>query len=321
MTFPIVASVTAMAVMLVIFGVYSVLTDLFLRDRSRLTERVGTEFLRQQRDQVKKSPLFKNLGNLAAEALADDEGRPGMRKRFHAMVEQSGLNLTPGRLLIYALFAGLTAGLLGYLVRRSALIALAATPFGAVLPILFVAFMRNRRLEKLRGQLPEAFDLMARVIRAGQTMTQALQAVADEFPMPISAEFAYCFEQQNLGLPPEVTYRDMTRRCGLIELKIFVLAILIQQQTGGNLAELLGKLSFVVRDRFRIRGVIKTLTAEGRLQGMLLLILPPGMFVVMVALNPDYALGLLEHPILILITACSELVGAFFIWKIVNFDF
>ena len=102
---------------------------------------------------------------------------------------------------------------------------------------------RDARIEKLRSQLPEAFDLMARVVRAGQTLGQALLAVADEFPQPISVEFAFCYEQQNLGLPPEVAFRDLARRTGILELKIFVLAVLVQQQTGGNLAELLIKLA------------------------------------------------------------------------------
>ena len=105
---------------------------------------------------------------------------------------------------------------------------------------------------------------MGRVVRAGQTISQALQAVADEFPPPIAAEFAYCYEQQNLGLSPESALRDLARRTGLLEIKIFVLALLVQQQTGGNLAELLDKLSGIIRERFRIRGQIKTLTAEGR---------------------------------------------------------
>src|SRR5215831_2903505 len=109
-------------------------------------------------------------------------------------------------------------------------------------------------------------------------MSQALQAVADEFDTPISTEFAYCYEQQNLGLSPEVAMRDLARRTGLLEIKIFVLALLVQQQTGGNLAELLEKLADIVRERFRMRAKIKALTAEGRLQAIILLALVPLLF-------------------------------------------
>src|SRR5215831_5114775 len=116
-------------------------------------------------------------------------------------------------------------------------------------------------------------------------MSQALQAVADEFDTPISTEFAYCYEQQNLGLPPEDAMRDLARRTGLLEIKIFVLALLVQQQTGGNLAELLDKLAAVIRQRTRVRSKISTLTAEGRVQALILLALPPLLLAAVLILN------------------------------------
>jgi tight adherence protein B len=158
-------------------------------------------------------------------------------------------------------------------------------------------------------------------MRAGQTMSQSLQAVADEFKAPIGGEFAFAFEQQNLGMPPEDALRDLGRRTGLMEIKIFVLALVVQRQTGGNLAELLDKLSRLVRERFRIRGLIKTLTAEGRFQGAILLGLPAVMFLILLALNPSYALTLFERPRLVVGTIISELLGALWIRQIVNFDF
>ena len=162
---------------------------------------------------------------------------------------------------------------------------------------------------------------MSRVVRAGQTMSQALQAVADEFAQPVAAEFAYCYEQQNLGLSAEAALRDLARRTGLLEVKIFVLAILVQQQTGGNLAEMLDKLAVVIRERARIRGKIKTLTAEGRLQAIVLLALPVFLLVVLMILNPTYTGVLLEHTNLLIAVLVSEVLGALWIRKIVNFDF
>jgi tight adherence protein B len=311
----------AAAAALAVIGAYSVLSDLFLRDRTRVSERVDYEFLKQQREQARKSPLFKNLSQVAAEALADDENNSSVRKRFQAMVDQSGLNLTSRRLLGMAVIAGGAVGSAAGFLRGSILVGALGGLVGFLLPIWFVHIKRNARLERLRSQLPDAFDLMARVIRAGQTLQQALQAVADEFPMPIAGEFAYCYEQQNLGLAPELTLRDLNRRTGLIELKIFVLAVLIQQQTGGNLSELLGKLAHIVRERYRIRGTIRTLTAEGRLQGTILLVLPVLMFFAMLVLNPSYAWVLMDYPNLIIATLVCEALGALWIRKIVNFDF
>jgi tight adherence protein B len=173
----------------------------------------------------------------------------------------------------------------------------------------------------MMDQLPEAFDLMARIIRAGQTMAQSIQAVADEFDAPLAAEFAYCYEQQNLGLSPEASLRDLARRTGLLEIKIFVLALLVQQQAGGNLAELLDKLSTVIRERSRIRGKIRVLTAEGRFQAIVLLGLPPAMLLVLMFFNPEYGMVLFKHPSLLVGTFISEALGYLWIRRIVNFDF
>jgi tight adherence protein B len=173
----------------------------------------------------------------------------------------------------------------------------------------------------LRSQLPDAFDLMSRVLRAGQTMSQAMASVSEEFKAPVSMEFSYCVEQQNLGLAPEFALRDLARRTGLIEIKIFVLAMLVHRQTGGNLAELLDKLATIVRSRFRMRGKIKGLTAEGRMQGLILLGLPVMVFGAMMVVNRPYALKLLNLPVLLIVCLTMMTLGALWIRKIVNFDF
>lgn len=309
------------AVVMAVGGVYSILSDLYLRDRSRVNDRVDNEFRKRQHERVKKSLLNKDLAQLSAETANEEGDAPNPRQRFEAMVEQSGLDLTPERLQVFAIVSAIGSGVIFGLLRQSLLTAAVGALAGAAAPLLFVQFKRMTRVEKLRSQLPDAFDLMGRVIRSGQTMSQAMLAVADEFSQPIAAEFAYCYEQQNLGLSPENALRDLSRRTGLLEIKIFVVAILVQQQTGGNLAELLDKLSTIVRGRFKMHGQIKALTAEGRLQGIVLLALPPGMFMIMMIINYDYASVLLLHPSLIMTTLFSELVGAVWIRKIVNFDF
>jgi tight adherence protein B len=309
-----------LAAALAVAGVYSFVADLFLRDRSRLGRRVDEEFRNKQRDRLRKGTLFKNLPQLAAEAVAD-EADLSWRRRYELLVEQSGLDTTPGRVLGISAGLALFLGTLATLLQSSALAGLLVALVAAPVPTLYVWVRRRRRLRKLQAQLPEAFDLMARVIRAGQTMAQALQAVAEDFEKPISAEFSYCYEQQNLGLPPEVALRDLAKRTGILEVKIFVLALLIQQQTGGNLAELLDKLSAVMRDRFRIQGKIRTLTAEGRFQALVLLGLPPLLLLALLVINPGYGQVLLEHPWLLAALFVSELIGALWIRKIVNFDF
>jgi tight adherence protein B len=312
---------TFLAVVTAVVGVYSILSDMYLRDRTRVSQRVDDEFRKRLRDRAQKSLLFKDLRELAATGSAGVEEEPSLRRTFEEMVEQSGLDLTPSRLLAIVLASGLTLGVLGLLVRRDMLVAIVGAVVGTVGPLWYVKIARDRRQEKILSQLPDSFDLMSRVIRAGQTMAQAIQAVADEFSPPIAGEFAFCFEQQNLGLPPETALRELARRTGLLELKIFVLALLVQQQTGGNLAEMLDNLSIIIRERYRMRGKIQALTAEGRFQAIILLALPPGLFVMMLGLNRDYGGILLEHPPLIWITLISEAIGALWIRKIIHFDY
>jgi tight adherence protein B len=312
---------TFIAVVTAFAGVYSIVSDVYLRDRSRVSQRVDEEFRKRVRARAQSSMLFKDLRALSADLAGGEQGRPSLRQRFEAMVEQSGLDLTPSRLLTVAVGTSLGLGLLGGLVRQNILAAAVGAILGAAVPIWYVHMKRNARLEKLLSQLPDAFDLMSRVIRAGQTMSQALQAVADEFSAPVADEFAFCYEQQNLGLPPDTALRELARRTGLVELKIFVLAMLVQQQTGGNLAELLDKLSHVIRERYKMRGKIRALTAEGRVQAMVLLGLPPFVFLLMLVMNRSYAGVLLEHPGILWTTLISEGIGGLWIRKIVNFDF
>ena len=147
-----------------------------------------------------------------------------------------------------------------------------------------------------------------------------MQAVAHEFSQPIALEFLYCHEQMNMGLTPEVALRHMARRAGLLEVKIFVLAVVVQRQTGGNLAELLDKLGEVIRERFRIDGMIQSLTAQGRFQAMILLSLPPFMFGLLMLINPEYEMQLLDHPGFIALALGLMTLGGVMVNRIVSFD-
>lgn len=311
---------TFLAAALAIAGICSIVADLFLRDRSRVQRRLDEEFRQRQRDQIRRSALFKNLDQLSAEA-ADEEAGDTLRLRFLRALEQSDLNITPRRLLYLMAGVGLGAGTLVFLLSRGLVQGLVVAAVAALFPLAYVLRKRSVRMGRMMNQLPDAFDLMARVIRAGQTMPQAIQAVADEFDPPLATEFTYCYEQQNLGLSPELSLRDLARRTGLLEIKIFVLALLVQQQSGGNLAELLEKLATIIRERFRIKGKIKALTAEGRMQALVLLLLPVVVLGVISLVNRNYAALLFEHPGMLLAMCIAEALGALWIRSIVNFDF
>lgn len=321
MALSLVTVVTFMAAALAAVGVYSVIADVYLRDRLRINQRVEEEFALATNPRLKKSVLFKDLGKIASETATRESRLVALRSSLEEMVEQSGLNITLPRLLIMSSVLGVALGAAAGYLSQNVIATTTVTAAGLVGPVAFVQLKRKRRLDKMLSQLPDALDLMARSVRAGQTMSQALQAISDEFQDPIATEFAYCYEQQNLGLSAELAYEDLGRRSGLLEIKIFVLAMMVQRQTGGNLAELLEKLAGVVRDRFRIKGRIKVLTAEGRIQAVVLLAMPPVVFLMMLFINPDYTKVLLEHRNAIAFLAVMMGMGALWIRRIVNFDF
>ena len=312
---------TFLAVFLAVFAANAVLVDLHSGERKRLRKRMEEQFRTQQVQRARTTPLPKDFSQIAAEAMAENERRRGVREWLKQLVEQSGLDMTVGRLLTLSAVMGLALALPCGLLLQSLVVALVAAAIGGSLPTFDIHLKRSQRLEKLRSQLPDAFDLMGRVLRAGQTVSQAMQAVGDEFDRPISLEFLYCYEQMNLGLAPEAALRDMGRRTGLLEMKIFILAVVVQRQTGGNLAELLDKLSHVVRERFRIQGMIRSLTAQGRFQAGILLGLPPFMFILLMSLHREYEMILLDYPMLIVMALTMMTLGALWIRKIVNFDF
>lgn len=309
-----------LAVVLAIFSVYSLLSDLFLRDKRKVQDRLDVEFRHKQRERVKKSLLYKDA-ELRSELAENGGPRQSLRERVQGMLDQSGLELTLQRLLGYSIAAAIGLGLVAGLWLRSPLAGVAGILVGAAAPFFYVHLKRQARQESLRAQLSDAFDLMARILRAGQSMPQAMQGVATEFASPIAEEFAYCSEQQNLGLSAELSLRDLSRRTGIVEMNIFVVAVLVQRQVGGNLAEILEKLARLVRERFKMRGMIRGLTAEGRMQAGVLMSLPPLLFVAMLIVNYDYARVLLEQPVLLWGMVFFMVLGGLWIRKIVNFDF
>ena len=306
---------------LLVLGLVSVASDLVRKDRSALGRRLDEEFRAGQRKRISASSLFRDLAQLPPDSTGEGGPPPTLRQRFALVIEQAGLTLTPDRLLALTAGVGVAVGLLAGGLRQDPVVGLVAGLVAGLVPLLYVLRKRRARLDRLLRQLPDAFDLMARVVRAGQTTEQAVQAIAEEFDQPLAGEFAYCAEQQNLGLAPERSFRDLARRTGLLEIKIFVLAMLIQQQTGGNLAEILDKLAGVVRERFRVRGKVRALTAEGRMQAVVLLVLPFAIVGVMMALSKQYAATVLQYPELLGGMLVIEAIGALWIRKVVNFDF
>jgi tight adherence protein B len=193
--------------------------------------------------------------------------------------------------------------------------------FLAFLPIVWLLLRRRRRLKAFAAQLPEALELIARALRAGHSLAAGFSLVAQEMSDPIGGEFNRTFEEQNLGKPLEEALNDLTKRVPNLDLKFFATAIILQRQTGGDLAEILDKIGHLIRERFKIWGQVQALTGEGRLSGIVLLALPPALFAVVYRMNPDYLMLLFSDPLgkkMLVAGIVSQLFGALMIRKIVN---
>jgi tight adherence protein B len=180
---------------------------------------------------------------------------------------------------------------------------------------------RRMRLKSFGAQLPDALELVARALRAGHSLAAGLHVVGEEMPSPIADEFNRVYEEQNLGIPIEDALKSMCDRVPNLDLRFFVTSVLIQRQTGGDLSEILDKIGYVIRERFRILGQVQALTAEGRLSGVILIALPFGLFLMMLYIKPDYIERLWTHPLgvkMSIFALIAQLVGAVVIKKIVN---
>lgn len=193
--------------------------------------------------------------------------------------------------------------------------------FGAMLPWGWLLFRRKRRLSKFEAQLPDALELIGRALRSGHSLASGLHVVCDEMPDPIASEFHTAFEEQNLGVPIEKALKNMLVRVPNMDMKFFVTAVAIQRQSGGDLAEILDKIGYIVRERFQILGQVKALTGEGRISGVVLMGLPIALFFAVYYLNPDYMMLLFTEELgrkMILYAGILQVIGAWVIKKIVN---
>jgi tight adherence protein B len=189
------------------------------------------------------------------------------------------------------------------------------------IPVAWLYNKRRMRLKKFAGQLSDALELVARALRAGHSLAAGMHVVAEEMPAPIADEFRRVYEEQNLGIPIEDCLKAMCERVPNLDLRFFVTSVLVQRQTGGDLSEILDKIGYVIRERFRIMGQVQALTAEGRLSGVILIALPFGLFLTMLYIKPDYIEKLWTHPLGIKMSVAAlvaQLLGAIVIKKIVN---
>lgn len=208
--------------------------------------------------------------------------------QLRRMLDQADLHITPSRLLMFSGMAGMLAGLAVSVVSVSILLMLFIGLLAAAMPFVHVWYTRKRRLDRFLEHLPDALDLMSRALSAGHAFSEAMHMISAEMPEPIATEFRKTYEEQNLGLSLKLALGNLTDRIPLLDLRMCVTAVLIQRETGGNLAEILEKVSYTIRERFRIMGDLKTLTTSSRMSAWLLCGLPIFVAVMITFMNPDY---------------------------------
>jgi tight adherence protein B len=291
------------------------------------------EVVRRRMDSVRKAERRGNLS--VGTTLVRDEllsSIPAIHRllirwtwstKLNDYVLQAGMTTKPAKIIM--IMAMLAAG--GYYLASfyitiffgPLLIALGL----ATLPLIYIIWKRKHRLAKFEEHFPEALDLLGRAVRAGHAFTTGMEMIAKESDEPIGGEFRTTFEEQNFGLPLRDTLLNLSERVPLIDVRFFVTSLMIQKETGGNLAEILDGLSRVIRDRFRIHRDVETKTAQGKLTAAILIAIPPIMLLALTAVNPQYMKTLTEDPAgpkILGIAAALQIIGSAILWKIIHIE-
>jgi tight adherence protein B len=280
---------------------YVFLACLFLTYAMYLMATQGTEAKRERlKQRLEEAILFSGNADDAEVRLAREEllseipwlNRALVNLRASAnlkrVIDQADLHITVMRLVLFSATAGVLAFLAASVLSSSYLLMTLCGLVAAALPFLHVLSKRRKRMNKFLQLLPDALDLMSRALSAGHAFTESLRMVSTEMPEPVATEFRKTYDEQNLGLSMKLALENLTQRVPLLDLRMCVTAILIQRETGGNLAEILEKVAHTIRERFRIMEDLKTLTLSSRWSAWLLCALPIFMAVYVSIMNPDY---------------------------------
>jgi len=242
-------------------------------------------------------------------------------------LEQANLKIRAGNILMLCVVSAVVLGAVGFLLagslppKQALLFAAAGLVLGGFFPYSYASYRRTQRFRKFEELFPEAIDTLARAVRAGHAFTTALELIANELSEPVASEFRKLFEEQKFGLPVRDALMNLAERMPLVDVKFFVTAVMLQRETGGNLAEILDNLSYVIRERFKIMRQVRVYTAQGRLTMLLLMGLPPLIVVTMLSTSPAFIRPLFADPIghiLIVAGVVLQTIGYFVIRRIIQ---
>ena len=305
------------------YAVFSLVRDLrkveVHKVSDRLREKDGQAAESAAEQAAKKSILRQQ--RVAENSLAAGFAKFGLITNLQKMLDQAALEWAATTVLLNLVGIGAAGFIASYFLKFDLWACIAVAAALIVLPLIAISIKRKMRLSKFLNQLPDVFELMSGGLRAGHSLANAIHMVSEQLPNPIRSEFARVFHEQNLGIKIEDALKNMANRVGMMDVNFFVTAVIIQRQTGGDLAEVLDNISTIIRERIKLFGMVKALTAEGRLSGWVLLALPVGVYVMELVVNPSYAARLTDTEIgqyMLIGAGISQLLGLAMIQKIVN---
>lgn len=273
------------------------------------------------RDELAAKKSILRQHKEAASIIASALSKLSLTASIQRMLDQADIQWSASTVMVNLVGFSAASFIITYFMKMELWVVsvIACSVFG--LPLVVIFIKQKIRLNRFTNQLPDVFDLMGQGLRAGHSLANAILLVSQQLPDPVRGEFARVFHEQNLGLKIEDALKNMAKRVGLMDVRFFVTAVIIQRQTGGDLAEVLDKISSVVRERIKLFGMVKALTAEGRLSGWVLLGLPIVVFVLEMVINPSYAEKLLytqTGQYMLIAGAVAQVLGLAMIQKIVN---
>ena len=239
------------------------------------------------------------------------------------IIAQGGHKFLAYRVFILSVVLAISGGFVGWMMTRSFLLATLTFAFGGALPLMKLYRDRGKRIQQFEEQLPDAIDMIKRALRAGHPFNGAIKLVADEMDDPVAGEFGTTFADINYGNNVRRAMLGLLHRVPSVTVMALVTSVLVQRDTGGNLAEILDRIADVVRGRFRLQRKVKTLSAEGRMSAWILALVPLFLFAVIWVTSPDYLPMLLEEEAgkkMIIYGVVSGVVGIFWVRRIIRID-
>lgn len=272
-----------------------------------------------------ETKILKDLpGGAEGTALERFLARCSIEDKAKELIQQAGLEWTPSRLIIasgVAAIPGFALGLLIHLSINKLLLSVSLAVITATFPYMFVRRKRSKRMAQLEEQFPEALDFLARSMRAGHAFSISLGMLGEEIPEPLGQEIRTLFNEHNLGAPMEIALKNFTDRVPLVDVRFFASAVMLQKQTGGNLSEILTRLSYIIRERFRLKGQVKAASSHGRMTASILTALPILTCIALTVVAPGYLDSMVKDSDgkkLIGGAIVLQVLGNFFIKKIIN---